>query len=330
LTEEEIRRYEDLQKYTREYIHGVLAVEAGKLKKILPEERCTWMCAVENDVRIGNEEDTIKMSRWKDELQRLMEKEIGGDEELSKVHERVYDEGDVLPIERLLSENSIISKTPASDAQGTGEDDPTYLNEEQRRAFDIIDWHLRKTLAGEELPQLRMVILGEGGTGKSRVIQAVAAHFERLQVGHMLVKGAYTGIAASIINGRTLHVLTAMPLKGVRSAKTMKKLAKFWRDKKYLIINEVSMLSRQFLAKLSKIITTVFSSNKNGDSNMPFGGLNVILVGDFHQFPPVVSKRGAPLYYPNNPHFDNTDARVICPEYGTFANVWKICKKSKF
>ena len=49
----------------------------------------------------------------------------------------------------------------------------------------------------------------------------------------------------------------AMPLKGACSAKTMKKLAEFWKDKKYLIINEMSMLSREFLAKVSKIISTV-------------------------------------------------------------------------
>ena len=70
-------------------------------------------------------------------------------------------------------------------------------------------------LAGEQPPQLRMVIPGEGGTGKSRTIQAITHNFEKHHVRDMLVKGAYTGIAASIIDGRTLHVLTAMPLKGV-------------------------------------------------------------------------------------------------------------------
>lgn len=172
-----------------------------------------------------------------------------------------------------------------------------------------------------------MVVLGEGGTGKSGVIQAITAHFERLHVGHLLVKGAYTGIAASIIDGRTLHVLTAMPLKGVRSAKTMKRLEKFWKDKKYLIIDEMSMLSRQFLAKLSKIITTVFSCNEIGDSNLPFGGLNVVLVGDFHQFPPVVSGRSAPLYYPNDAHFDNTEAMIGRELYEQFQTVVRLQKQ---
>ena len=326
MTESEIRKYEDLQKYTREYIHGVLAVEAGKLKHILPEERHTWMYALQNEVRSADGHDEIRMARWKDELEALVEKEIGVDEESSREHQSLYHEGpgDVVPIETLLCENGVVLKTPADDLQMMDEANPTCLNVEQRRAFDIIDWHLQKTLAGEDHPQLRMVILGEGGTGKSRVIQTVTANFERLQAGHILVKGAYTGIAASIINGRTLHVLTAMPLKGIRSAKTMKKLARFWKDKKYLIIDEVSMLSRQFLAKLSKIITTVFCGNEKGDGNLPFGGLNVVLVGDFHQFPPVATGRAAPLYYPNNAHFDSTDARIGRELYEQFDTVVRL------
>ena len=115
-----------------------------------------------------------------------------------------------------------------------------------------------------------------------------------------------------------------MLLKGIRSAKTMKKLARFWKDKKYLIIDEVSMLSRQFLAKLSKIIMTVFCGNEKGDGNLPFGGLNVVLVGDFHQFPPVATGRAAPLYYPNNAHFDSTDAMISRELYEQFHTVVRL------
>jgi hypothetical protein len=304
LTEDDIRRFEDLQKYNREYIHGMLAVEAGRLKHILPEESHVWTCKEDEDVKRGSDADIEKVTKWEEELQRQLRTEIESNEE-SSLHLDDDDEGCVVPMEELLfPQGFIIGEEEEKEGE---DDDASCLNEEQRRAYDIVGWHLQKTLAGERPPQLRMILLGEGGTGKSRVVRAISAKFERLHVKEMLVKGAYTGIAASIIDGRTLHVLTAMPLKGVRSAKTMKKLAEFWKNKKYLIIDEMSMLSRQFLAKLSKIITTVLCCDDIGDDSLPFGGLNVVLVGDFHQFPPVVAGRAAPLYYPNNQHFDNTD-----------------------
>jgi hypothetical protein len=50
---------------------------------------------------------------------------------------------------------------------------PTMLNTEQRRAYDIILWHLDQTLAGRKPPPLRLIIHGEGGAGKSKVLQTV-------------------------------------------------------------------------------------------------------------------------------------------------------------
>ena len=44
------------------------------------------------------------------------------------------------------------------------------LNEDQRRAFDIVVWHLDQHFQGRNPPPLRMCIYGEGGTGKSAVI----------------------------------------------------------------------------------------------------------------------------------------------------------------
>ncbi|KAI9069199.1 hypothetical protein FKP32DRAFT_1549094, partial [Trametes sanguinea] len=52
---------------------------------------------------------------------------------------------------------------------------------------------------------LRMAIVGAGGTGKSRVIGSVTDLFEKRGASHLLVKGAYTGIAAALIGGKTTH-----------------------------------------------------------------------------------------------------------------------------
>ncbi|KAI0349341.1 hypothetical protein OH77DRAFT_1380004, partial [Trametes cingulata] len=52
---------------------------------------------------------------------------------------------------------------------------------------------------------LRMLLIGEGGTGKSRVIQTVTQLFAAKGSADLLVKAAYTGIAASLIEGKTTH-----------------------------------------------------------------------------------------------------------------------------
>ncbi|KAI9069506.1 hypothetical protein FKP32DRAFT_1552815, partial [Trametes sanguinea] len=63
-------------------------------------------------------------------------------------------------------------------------------------------------------PPLRMVVCGEGGTGKSRVIQTVSRMFELVGGASLLMKTAYTGIAASLIDGKTTHTLAHIPISG--------------------------------------------------------------------------------------------------------------------
>ncbi|KAL1664745.1 hypothetical protein GGF50DRAFT_23737, partial [Schizophyllum commune] len=79
------------------------------------------------------------------------------------------------------------------------------LRTEQRRAYDIMHWHLDQRLTGKAPRPLRMIVYGEGGTGKSRVIQTVTDYFKQKGRSCLLLKGAYTGIAASLIDGKTLH-----------------------------------------------------------------------------------------------------------------------------
>ncbi|KAI0728096.1 hypothetical protein C8Q72DRAFT_780541, partial [Fomitopsis betulina] len=82
---------------------------------------------------------------------------------------------------------------------------PADLLLDQRRAYNIITSHLDHTLAGESPRQLLMIMVGEGGTGKSRVIQTVTQYFKVRQAEDLLQKAAYTGIAASLIDGKTTH-----------------------------------------------------------------------------------------------------------------------------
>ncbi|KIL57192.1 hypothetical protein M378DRAFT_88235, partial [Amanita muscaria Koide BX008] len=90
--------------------------------------------------------------------------------------------------------------------------DPSVLKADQFRAYDIITWHLERNLAGQKPSPLRMIIYGEGGTGKSKIIQTVTEAFSSKGVNHMLIKSAYTGVAASLIDGKTTYTLASLSL----------------------------------------------------------------------------------------------------------------------
>lgn len=184
-----------------------------------------------------------------------------------------------------------------------------HLNSDQRRAYNIIQAHLLAQDSSSPPPQLLMQIQGEGGTGKSTVIKAVSELFSARNMKQKLFRAAPTGIAASLIDGSTLHMLCHM---GVRrtststnfSDKIIQALRTTWDGVQYLIIDEISMVSRTFLSQVSARLCVAKGLDPEA-SDTPFGGINVILAGDFHQFPPVAGGASAALYWPCNPAKDS-------------------------
>jgi len=180
--------------------------------------------------------------------------------------------------------------------------DPACLCYDQFRAYDIITAHLNATLAGQNPRPLRMLIHGEPGTGKSKAIQTVTEYFVHRQVRFMLQKSAYTGIAASLIDGKTTHTIAMIsPWKdNTISAESKAKLQAHWKHIQYLVIDEVSMISKSFLAKfkLSRNISIGKMTENEATSAHSFGGVSVILCGDFFQFPPVACGPSEALYFP--------------------------------
>lgn len=78
---------------------------------------------------------------------------------------------------------------------------------DQRHTYDIIVWHLDKVLKENEPLSLQMIIYGEGGTGKSKVIQTVTEAFTARARSELLIKTAYM---ASLIDGKTTHMIGGM------------------------------------------------------------------------------------------------------------------------
>ncbi len=147
---------------------------------------------------------------------------------------------------------------------------------------------LRKAYQGENL-----LMTGPGGVGKSLVIKLIV-YASQSQGKNIQVCGM-TGAAASLLdNAITLHAFSGFRLlrdaskeEIVARVQKNKKAARNWRSIDLLIIDEVSMLSKRFFEMIDSIAKKI----RNNDS--PFGGIQVIVSGDFYQIPPVAD-RGVP------------------------------------
>jgi hypothetical protein len=163
------------------------------------------------------------------------------------------------------------------------------LNKKQCIAFNILKLHI-ETAARDglsELPQLLLNISGGAGTGKTYWLNAVKA-FASTTVGpEFVIAAAPSGTAAFLIRGETLHSLLYLPigkgvlepLKGDRLAELQKRFLKVG----VLIIDEKSMIGQTIFWMVSERLKEARPHNKTE----PFGGLSVVLLGDWKQLPPV-------------------------------------------
>ncbi|KAG2103161.1 hypothetical protein BD769DRAFT_1696165, partial [Suillus cothurnatus] len=176
LTEADLQAYEELQKNHHEELHALTAITAGRAKKIFGDEQCNWIVR-SNDISIAQGVDYINLHNW----QNQMMEDIAdiNDNDLSAICDTS------IPAEvTMISSDEIISglhndhhgvKSLSLTMQSKVLEhvtavDPSQLLKDQRCAYDIIDWHLTETLAGQAPPQLLMIIPGKGGVGKSKTI----------------------------------------------------------------------------------------------------------------------------------------------------------------
>ena len=160
------------------------------------------------------------------------------------------------------------------------------LNKEQTRAFRIICSHALGIHPVEE-SQLLMGVFGEGGTGKSTLIKAIRVWFESNNRGHELIVTATTGSAAVKVNGSTVHSAVCIPIEmsdGKRVGKLTPKKIDEWTERRYMIIDEVSMLDCKVMEDLHKQLTIA-----KANPEIEFGGMNIIFFGDFLQLPAVIN-----------------------------------------
>ncbi len=161
------------------------------------------------------------------------------------------------------------------------------LNSEQSKAFRIIAEH---SLEKKRRP-LRMFLGGQGGMGKSRVINALRDFFRKRNQKRRFRLALYTGIAARNISGMTLHAALLLNHHGRRGSdsdnqsKTSRDLVSMWQGIDYLFIDEVSMVGAKLLVQVSTALCLA------KEDKTVFGGINIIFAGDFVQLPPVMDNK---------------------------------------
>jgi ATP-dependent DNA helicase PIF1 len=129
-------------------------------------------------------------------------------------------------------------------------------------------------------------LTGEPGSGKTHTINTFVAYLRAQGIEPAIT--ASTGIAATHVGGMTIHSWSGIGVKSIITDYDLEFIAQ--KEKvvrrvtraKVLIIDEISMLSRETLDSVELVCRTLRNSAR------AFGGLQIIFVGDFFQLPPVV------------------------------------------
>ncbi len=152
----------------------------------------------------------------------------------------------------------------------------------QERALDIL-----KTGAN-------VFLTGEPGAGKTFVINQYVAWLQA--AGLNVAVTASTGIAATHIGGMTIHSWSGIGIKDsltpydLEIISTKERIVKRAKSAQVLVIDEISMLDGKVLDMVDQVLRTV------RQKPVPFGGLQIVCIGDFFQLPPV-TRQGDMMRY---------------------------------
>ena len=128
-------------------------------------------------------------------------------------------------------------------------------------------------------------LTGPAGSGKTHLTNSYIAYLKKNDIDPGIT--ASTGIAATHMGGMTIHSWAGIGVKDVLHESDIEAmlekpyLSKRFEKARVLVIDEVSMLHHFRLDLVDQVLRGV-----KGNSD-PFGGVQIVLVGDFFQLPPV-------------------------------------------
>lgn len=140
-------------------------------------------------------------------------------------------------------------------------------------------------------------LTGKAGTGKTTFLHRI-----RAEVPKRMAVVAPTGVAAINAKGVTIHSLFQLPFGVLLPGVTTERSRQFSAKKKALIqgldllvIDEISMVRADVLDGIDEVLRRLRRSKE------PFGGLQLLMIGDLHQLPPVVKDAD---WYQMREHYD--------------------------
>ncbi|AXI23994.1 ATP-dependent exoDNAse(exonuclease V) alpha subunit - helicase superfamily I member [Cardinium endosymbiont of Sogatella furcifera] len=158
------------------------------------------------------------------------------------------------------------------------------LNEQFIKALDLMESSAKN-----------IFITGKAGTGKSTLLK----HF-RENTQKKIAVLAPTGTAAVNIKGQTIHSFFRfkpdVTLEAIQTTKKSKKKENIYKNIDAIIIDEISMVR----ADLLDCIDGFLRLNGRQESE-PFGGIQIICIGDLYQLPPVVQSQEKSIFQSHYP-----------------------------
>ncbi len=164
-------------------------------------------------------------------------------------------------------------------------------------------------------------ITGKAGTGKSTLLDYFQNHTKK-----KLVVLAPTGVAALNVRGQTIHSFFGFkPNITLKSIKKIKRSGKnIYRELDAIVIDETSMVRADLLDCIDRFLRL------NARSKKPFGGVQMIFIGDLYQLPPVVTSNEKEFF---NTHYKSPyffDATVMKELEMEFIELEKIYRQKDF
>ena len=163
----------------------------------------------------------------------------------------------------------------------------------------VLNDHFKEIIALFENSSKNIFITGKAGTGKSSLIRYLKKNTKK-----NLILLAPTAIAALNINAKTIHSFFNFPFHIITKGDIKKHYNKRLINKiDAILIDEASMLRPDIVDAINLTLQAT------RDNDLAFGGIQMILVGDLYQLPPVVTNNEIEIMsnlYPNGNFFFNS------------------------